>query len=103
MKIKIKTTEAAAPTGSGTASLDYGNCFEGERGKVNVYLNSNLIDVAKKNTFSKKVAFDFFPNDVLLLSETDVAIIKLNSLTLSCKGNNTFSMYKRPVVLIYKN
>ena len=71
-------------TGSGTATLDYGNCFTDKKynGKVNVYLNSILIDEANRTTASKQITFDFFPRDVLLLSETDVAIIKLNSLKI---------------------
>ena len=75
-------------TGSGTATLDYGNCFTDSNfnGKVNVYLGGKLIDVANMNTPSRQITFDFSALEVLLLSETDVGIIKLNSLKLSCKG-----------------
>ena len=87
-------TITATFTGSGTATLDYGNCFTdtNHNGKVNVHLNGNLIDVANTNTASKQIKFDFSPKDVLLLSET-VGIIKLNSLKLSCKGK-TLYMHK---------
>ena len=85
---KVGTVKAKF-TGSGTATLDYGNCFTA--GKVNVYLNAELKDVAVSNTPSKKITFDFSPNDVLLLSETDEdAIIKLNTLTLTCNKGKAF-------------
>ena len=77
-------TTTAKFTGSGTATLDYGNCYTA--GKVNVYLNGVLKDVANMNMPSKSITFNFSPNDALLLSE-DTAIIKLNSLNLTCKGN----------------
>ena len=76
-------------TGSGTATLDYGNCLH--LGEVNVYLNGTLIDVAHKNMPSKKITFDFSPYEVLSISETNGTIIKLNSLELaSCKGKSYF-------------
>ena len=82
-------TVSSTFTGSGTAILDYGNCHN--IGEVHVYLNGILTDVAYKNTPSKQITFDFFPNDVLLISETNNdAIIKLNSLKLTCKGERFF-------------
>ena len=80
-------TVTASFTGWGTATLDYGNCLT--EGKVNVYLNGVLKDVAYKNTPSKQITFDFSPNDVLLLSET-YGVIKLNSLKLTCRGRTFF-------------
>ena len=80
---------SATFTGSGTATLDYGNCYT--LGKVNVYLNGELKDVAYKNTPSRKITFDFSPNDVILLSETDgETVIKLNSLKVICNGKAFF-------------
>lgn len=72
-------------TGSGTATLDYGNCHT--VGCVIVYLNGEIQDITYKNTPSKEITFDFSPNDVLLLSETEgETIIKLNSLKITCKA-----------------
>ena len=78
-------------TGSGTATLDYGNCFFDSKhnGKVNVYLNGKLVDVADMSTVSKQITFAFSPMDVLLLSE-DTGIIKINSLKMNCKGKTFF-------------
>ena len=89
-------TVTANFTGAGTATLDYGNCYSA--GEVKVYLNGELKDVANKNMPSKKLNFDFSPNDVLELKEFDDSgqngIIKLNSLNLDCKGKVCFSMDK---------
>ena len=82
-------TVSSTFTGSGTATLDYGNCHHVD--KVSVSLNGELLDVANKNTSSKQITFVFYPNDVLLLSETNgETIIKLNSLNLTCKGKIFF-------------
>ena len=83
-------------TGKGTATLDYGNCLTDKNldGNVNVKLNNQKIDVAPKDTASKLITFDFNPADVLQLDESTDAIIKLNSLTLACRGKHIF-MYKR--------
>ena len=87
-------------TGSGTATLDYGNCHT--KGDVNVYLNGELKDVASMNTPSKQITLNFSPNDVLLLSETGETIIKLNSLSLNCNNGKTFfRCIKVPIVLVY--
>ena len=75
---------SATFVGTGVATLDYGNCFA--NGKVNVYLNSKLIDTASGNTPSKQKTFNFVPEDVLSLDENPDAIINLNSLTLHCEG-----------------
>ena len=76
---KISATFA----GSGTAKLDYGNCHN--MGYVNVHLSGELLDGASANTPSKLFSFNFSPNDVLMLEETDGnTVIKFNSLDLSC-------------------
>ena len=75
---------SATFSGSGTFTLDYGNCHSS--GKVSVYFNGILQEIAPSNSPSQKISLDFSPSDVLLLEETSEGIIKLNSLTLSCKG-----------------
>ena len=77
-------------TGSGIATLDYGNCYGG--GMVEVYLNDKRIDFANRNTPSKQIQFHYSPNTVLKLSETK-AIIKLNSLGLTCTGKAFLHKY----------
>ena len=75
-------------SGTGTATLDFGNCHP-SRGETNVLLmsgdNIRTLDTAEKNTPSKQIMFDFSPGEVLLIGEAD-GVIKLNSLTLNCKG-----------------
>lgn len=75
-------TVTATFTGSGSATLDYGNCWT--QGYVSVYLNGELKDGASPNTPSKIITFNFSPNDVLVLEETGECVIKLNSLELGC-------------------
>ena len=75
---------SATFSGSGTVTLDYGNCHSS--GNVSVYFNGNLKDTSSSNSPSQKILLDYSPSDVLLLEETSEGIIKLNSLTLSCKG-----------------
>ena len=72
--------------GSGRATLDFGNCYN--NGLVTVYVNE--IEVARASeTYpeitSVQATFDFTPGDVLRISE-DFAIIKLNSLHITCSG-----------------
>ena len=74
---------SATFAGTGTATLDYGNCYTG--GSTNTFLNDSLIDVAGNNTPSKQITFDFSPGDVLVIVEAG-GIIKLNSLTIQCRG-----------------
>ena len=76
---------SATFSGSGTATLDYGNCFGA--GEVNVYLNDKLIDTAYKNAPEKQIIFGYSSNDALSLSETS-GIIKLNSLELKSIGKS---------------
>ena len=68
-------------SGSGTATMIYGNCNK-EPLEVSVHLNDKLIDVTTSTT---EIAFDFSPSDVLSISEVD-GIIKLVSLKLDCTG-----------------
>ena len=71
-------------TGSGKALLDFGNCYG--HGMVVVRLNNKEIGLAGANTPSKKVSFSYSRNDVLSISEENIAIIKLNFFELSCTG-----------------
>ena len=80
-------------SGTGSATLDYGNC--GLQGTVTVYLKNNVIHTAAKNSkdpkdpknsFSNKIYFSFSPNDVLKLEDTDAGAIRIISLDLRCQG-----------------
>ena len=79
---KVSTTL----TGSGTAVLSYGNCYDDISGEVKVRLNGDVIDMAPNNTPKKEVRFEFESGDVLMIEEVNYAILKLNSLNLSCSG-----------------
>ena len=83
---------SATFSGSGTVTLDYGNCHS--NGKVTVYFNGILQDIASNKSPSQRISLDYSPSDVLLLKETDEGIIKLNSLRLSCKGRIFLQYYK---------
>ena len=78
---------SATLPGSGTAILNYGNCYNNiPGGEVNIRLNGHVIDMAPNNTPKKEVKFKFKPGDVLIIEEVNYAILKLNSLNLSCIG-----------------
>ena len=68
--------------GSGKATLNFGNCYHQDR--VTVYLNKKDIGHADAWTFEKEITFDYSNGDILTLKEHPMAIIKLNSLKLSC-------------------
>ena len=71
--------------GNGSATLDFGNCWNG--GKVKVYLNDQVVASAQKMTYSKTVAFNFQDGDVLKLrDEGDGARIVINQITFSCSS-----------------
>ena len=72
----------ATLVGSGTATLNFGNCYSG--GRVTVYLNGRDIAYAVAYTFEQEVTFDYSSGDILTIKEDPMAIIKLNSLKLSC-------------------
>ena len=82
---------SAAFSGSGTVTLDYGNCHS--NGNVSVYFNGIIQDIASSNSPSNEISLDYSPSDVLLLKETNEGIIKLNSLRLSCKGKLFVQLY----------
>ena len=75
--------------GSGNATLSYGNCYNG--GTVTVFLNENEIGHADGNIPEQAVSFEYSNRNVLMLKETNTAIIKLNSLKISCnKGRRSW-------------
>ena len=77
---------AAHFTGSGIASLTYGNCWMDN--EVSVYLNLYKMSSAYGNETKKQISFNFTAGDTLRIVE-DGAIIKLHNLTVSCDGMYT--------------
>ena len=73
--------------GTGSATLVYGNCWTGNT--VKVWLNNKKLAVANGNALEKQVTFHFTKGDKLQIEEHG-SIIKLNSLTISCDGKNSF-------------
>ena len=71
--------------GSGKATLNFGNCYTA--GRVTVYLNGRDIAYAVAYTFEQEVTFDYSSGDILTIKEHPMAIIKLNSLKLSCTNS----------------
>ena len=69
--------------GSGTARLIYGNCWN--KNEVSVYLNHKKISSAKGKETKKEIAFNFVTGDTIGILE-ESAIIKLQTLTISCDG-----------------
>ena len=74
---------------SGKATLAYGNCWGQET--VDVYFNGTKIDAAGPNELEKKVSFDFLERTTLDIKTKGKAILKINSLKISCAGNTIFS------------
>ena len=66
--------------GSGTAILNFGNCYF--MGVTNVYLNDVLIGSAASNDKSVVISFKYNRDDVLKITEEGVGILKINSLKL---------------------
>ena len=73
---------------SGKATLAYGNCWGQET--VDVYFNGTKIDAAGANELDKKVSFDFMERTTLDIKTKGKAILKINSLEISCAGNTIF-------------
>ena len=83
--------------GSGTAMLDYGNCNNVGKIKVETTVcwedlldltQCSLKQISESNTkdSSNKVSFEFTPNQNLKITSSGNAIIKINSLDISCIG-----------------
>ena len=70
--------------GYGVGKLTYGGC---SKGRVEVYLDGELISHIKKDTPSKVVEFNFAPYSKLEIKEVDEeAVIEIISLEVGCKG-----------------
>ena len=74
--------------GSGSATLDFGNCAT--QGFTSVFLNKQYIAHAGPNTPSKLISFQYNPGSTLLLNEFCSGIIKINSLKVDCVCKHYF-------------
>ena len=79
-------TVRASFSGSGTATLKFGQCYRHAPALTNVYLNDAQIISAAKKDGEVTVRFDYNPGDTLKLEEINTGIIKISSLSLTCKG-----------------
>ena len=84
------TSVSAVFQGSGSATLDFGNCLF--NGVVEVLLydhhnvtNATKIAVAQGSEESKSVEFDFQGGSILEI-RTDFGIVALNRMVISCGG-----------------
>ena len=68
--------------GSGTAKLEFGNCYYTSNSVTKVYLNDLLIASAPTSTWPMAIRFDYKRGDILKLTEERRGIIKLVSLRL---------------------
>ena len=69
--------------GSGTATLSFGNCWTSSLYKVSVVINGEVRSEAEGNVMAKEISFSFNKGDNLIIKE-DGAIIKINSLDITC-------------------
>ena len=70
--------------GSGIITIRYGNCWDG--GSVNVYLNNTLMDSASGHKY-KEVSIEYEEGSIVqIVDEGPNSVIKLISITFSCKG-----------------
>ena len=80
------TVEGSVSTtfkGSGTATLSFGNCWASSSYKVSVVINGEIKSEAWGNVMEKEISFSFNRGDNLVIKE-DGAIIKINSLVITC-------------------
>lgn len=75
--------------GSGTAKIQFGNCWDA--GRVKLYLNDQLIDSASPNLptgpATRLMNFSFVNGDVVKLKDEDGnAVVNLKSFTVVCSG-----------------
>ena len=69
--------------GSGTATLDFGNCC---CGITKVYVNGHTIGSAAGGKQSEVISFNYKSGDILKVTEEAAGILKINSLKLeACK------------------
>ena len=73
-------TIAATFQGSGSAVLNYGNCYHS--GEVIVSLNGNELSRVWGFVFEKEISFGFAKGDILEVKETS-GIIKLNTFKIN--------------------
>ena len=71
---------------SGTAQLGFGNC--NSVGSVDVFLNGSSIARAIRSNKNATITFQFKRGDVVEISESPVAIIKLSFFNIKCKGKS---------------
>ena len=83
-KLKPVGTVSTVFKSSGSATLNFGNCYSS--GVTNAYLNRKLISSAGANQEFKVVDFAYKQEDELKLEEVNTGIIKINALQLTCKG-----------------
>ena len=77
-------TASVVLSGSGTATLIYGNCWNA--GVTNVYLNGVQLGSAAPETNSQELNFDFVNGDLLeVKDEEGNAVMSIASLTI-CQG-----------------
>ena len=74
-------TISATFHGSGSAVLNYGNCYF--QGQVVVSLNGKEISRVGGFVFDKEISFNFAKGDILELKEINIAIIKLNTFKIN--------------------
>ena len=68
--------------GFGTVKLNYGNCYKSGQDKV--YLNDQLIDIAKPNTRSKTKYFNYTDGSILKILETGAGNLNMNLINFNC-------------------
>ena len=74
-------TISATFHGSGSAVLNYGNCYF--QGLVVVSLNGKEISRVGAFVFEKEISFNFAKGDILELKEIYTGIIKLNTFKIN--------------------
>ena len=79
----VGTLTSPSLEGSGTATIEYGNCWNA--GNVKLYLNDTLIDTAAPNSPTRSKVFSFANGDIVKLKDEDGnAIVNLKAFTISC-------------------
>ena len=74
-------TISATFLGSGSAVLNYGNCYF--QGQVVVSLSGKEISRVGAFVFEKEISFNFAKGDILELKEINTGIIKLNTFKIN--------------------
>ena len=74
-------TISAVFHGSGSAVLNYGNCYF--QGQVVVSLSGKEISRVGAFVFEKEISFNYAKGDILELKEINIGIIKLNTFKIN--------------------